>query len=199
MSHYFINDKNLEENRREISFRFFDLSFSLTTDDGVFSKDGLDYGSCLLLENVCRSDIAGEVLDLGCGYGPIGIVVKKIFSDTKVTMVDVNERAVELSRLNVSNCEMDNEVIVSDSFEMLENRCFNHIVLNPPIRAGKQIIYSMFEQSSVHLYANGVLWVVIRKNHGAKSAIAKMEAVFGNCEVIDKEKGFYVLKSLKLH
>ena len=197
MSHYFINDKNLEENRREISFRFFGLSYTLLTDNGVFSKDGLDYGSCLLLENVCKSEIEGKILDLGCGYGPIGIVIKRCFSTADVTMVDINVRAIELTKLNVERYGMDNEVLVSDSFSELENRCFNHIILNPPIRAGKEVIYSMFEQASTHLYDDGCLWIVMRKNHGANSAIAKINDIFGNCEVIDKKKGFFVIKSKK--
>ena len=199
MSHYFMNDRNLEENRREITFRFFGLSYTLITDDGVFSKDELDYGSRLLLENVCESAIDGEILDLGCGYGPIGIVVKKCFPNANVTMVDVNERAIDLTRLNVQRYEMSNEVLVSDSFSELNNRSFNHIILNPPIRAGKQVIYSMFEQAYKHLYENGSLWIVMRKNHGAKSAISKITEIFGNYEVIDKEKGFFVIKSKKCH
>ena len=198
MSHYFINDKNLEENRREISFRFFGLSYTLVTDDGVFSKDGLDYGSRLLLENVCKSEIEGEILDLGCGYGPIGIVIKRCFPVAHITMVDINERAIELTKLNVERYEMDNKVLVSDSFNELENKHFNHIILNPPIRAGKEVIYSMFEQASTHLCDDGCLWIVMRKNHGANSAIAKISDIFGNYEVIDKEKGFFVIKSLKL-
>ena len=199
MSHYFINDKSLEENRREITFRFFGLSYIMITDDGVFSKDDLDYGSRLLLENVCKSEISGEILDLGCGYGAIGIVVKNCFPNTRVTMVDINGRAIELAKLNVQHYEMDNEVVVSDSFSELVNRHFDHIILNPPIRAGKQVIYSMFEQAIKHLHESGFLWIVMRKSHGAKSAMAKIEEIFGNCEVIDKEKGFFVMKCKKCY
>ena len=199
MSHYFTNDKNLKENRKEISFRFFGVSYTLITDAGVFSKNELDYGTYLLLQNVCSNNISGKVLDLGCGYGPVGIVIKSVFDDVEVTMLDINERAVNLALENVNKYKMNNRVLCSNSYNQVQNERFNHIVLNPPIRAGKKVIYAMFEDALRYLEDNGCLWIVMRKSHGAMSAIAKITEIFGNCETIGKEKGFFVLKAVKTH
>ena len=197
MSHYFINDKNLAENRRDISFRFLARSFSFVSDDGVFSKDELDQGTRILLETILQDTLQEKVLDLGCGYGPVGVLLKTFQPHIQVTMLDVNERAVELSKVNVKRHGMDHRVLRSDVYSAVEGELFNEIITNPPIRAGKVVIYKMFREAYTHLHDGGRLWVVIRKNHGAKSAVNEIASVFGNCEVIHKEKGFYVLKAQK--
>ncbi|MDD6468007.1 MAG: class I SAM-dependent methyltransferase [Erysipelotrichaceae bacterium] len=193
MSHYFINDENMAKNRRDISFRFLGRSFQLISDDGVFSKDTLDYGTRVLMERVLKYPLGKRVLDLGCGYGPVGIFVKTFQPDCEVTMLDINERAVELAKQNVERYHFDNRVDCSDLYAAVVNEKFDEIITNPPIRAGKAVIYEIFRQAYDHLNEKGRLWVVIRKNHGAKSAIKEIETVFGNCEVIDKEKGYFIL------
>ena len=197
MSHYFINDKNLAENRKEISFRFLARSFTFISDDGVFSKDELDGGTRILLETILENTLQTKVLDMGCGYGPVGILLKTFQPHIEVTMLDVNERAVNLSKLNVQRHNMDHRVLCSDVYSAVENEMFDEIITNPPIRAGKVVIYKIFREAYMHLNEGGRLWVVIRKNHGAKSAIKEIQSIFGNCEVLHKEKGFYVLMAQK--
>ena len=189
MSHYFINDKNLAENRKEISFRFLARSFTFISDDGVFSKDELDGGTRILLETILENTLQTKVLDMGCGYGPVGVLLKTFQPHIEVTMLDVNERAVNLSKLNVQRHNMDHRVLCSDVYSAVENEMFDEIITNPPIRAGKVVIYKIFREAYMHLNEGGRLWVVIRKNHGAKSAIKEIQSIFGNCEVLHKEKG----------
>ncbi len=198
MSHYFINDKNLAENRKEISFRFLARSFTFISDDGVFSKDELDGGTRILLETILENTLQTKVLDMGCGYGPVGVLLKIFQPHIEVTMLDVNERAVNLSKLNVQRHNMDHRVLCSDVYSAVENEMFDEIITNPPIRAGKVVIYKIFREAYMHLNEGGRLWVVIRKNHGAKSAINEIQSIFGNCEVLHKEKGFYVLMAQKI-
>ena len=191
MSHYFINDKNLAENRKEISFRFLARSFTFISDDGVFSKDELgkakklcdeynfskdelDGGTRILLETILENTLQTKVLDMGCGYGPVGVLLKTFQPHIEVTMLDVNERAVNLSKLNVQRHNMDHRVLCSDVYSAVENEMFDEIITNPPIRAGKVVIYKIFREAYMHLNEGGRLWVVIHK-----------------------EKGFYVLMAQK--
>ena len=198
MSHYVINDKNLAQNRREFSFRFLARSFTFVSDDGVFSKDELDGGTRIMLETILKHPLQTKVLDMGCGYGPVGILLKTFQPHIEVTMLDVNERAVDLSKLNVKRFGMEHRVLQSDVYSAVESEVFDEIITNPPIRAGKVVIYKIFKEAFTHLNVNGRLWVVIRKNHGAKSAINEIQSIFGNCEVLEKEKGFYVLMARKM-
>ena len=192
MSHYFTDNRQLPQNRKEISFRFSGFIIPLITDNGVFCKSEVDFGSYVLLKTIKEEPLGDHILDLGCGYGVIGITVKKMFPDAEMLMVDVNPRAVELAVLNAQKNGVEAEVRVSDVTETLSD-----ILTNPPIRAGKKVIYAMFEQAYEHLCLQGHLYVVIRKQQGALSAKAKIEEIFGNCEVIKKEKGYYILKSTK--
>lgn len=193
-AHYFTDNRNLDENRKVHTFRFSGHVFSFTTDNGVFSKTGVDYGTEVLLE--CCKDIHGEVLDLGCGYGVVGIVLKTLY-DCTVTAVDINPRAVELTQLNSSLNHAEVTAVVSDGFENLAGRRFSFVITNPPIRAGKQTIYGMFDDALAHLETGGVLLAVIRRKQGAESALRRLTETFGNCETIGKDKGYWVLKCVK--
>ncbi len=196
MSHYFTDNRQLPQNRKEISFRFSGFIIPLITDNGVFCKSEVDFGSYVLLKTIKEEPLGDHILDLGCGYGVIGITVKKMFPDAEMLMVDVNPRAVELAVLNAQKNGVEAEVRVSDVFGNV-TETLSDILTNPPIRAGKKVIYAMFEQAYEHLCLQGHLYVVIRKQQGALSAKAKIEEIFGNCEVIKKEKGYYILKSTK--
>ena len=196
MSHYFTDNRQLPQNRKEISFRFSGFIIPLITDNGVFCKGEVDFGSYVLLKTIKEEPLGDHILDLGCGYGVIGVTVKKLFPDAEMLMVDVNPRAVELAVLNAQKNSVEAEVRVSDIFENV-TETLSDILTNPPIRAGKKVIYAMFEQAYDHLRPQGRLYVVIRKQQGALSAKAKIEELFGNCEVINKEKGYYILKSTK--
>ncbi len=194
MGHYFINDDNLKSEIKEFKINFFNTLFNFKTDNGVFSKGELDYGTYLLLKNVLTKDIFGKVLDLGCGYGSIGIIVAKL-KNCLVTMSDINNRALHLTNLNIKDNKLENvEVLNSDGFSNISKK-FNFIITNPPIRVGKEKLYSLLKEAKLHLETNGLIYLVIRKEQGAKSFIRDMSLIY-QVEVIDKSKGFYII-SLK--
>ena len=196
MSHYFTNDNNLKSEKIVIEDKFNNKEYKFISDNGVFSKDELDYGSKALLNVLIKEDLKGSLLDLGCGYGFIGIVLKKEFDKLAIDMVDVNLRALELSKHNCNINNVDNNIFESDGFKNTKKK-YNVIVTNPPIRAGKETIYEFFEEGYKNLEENGLLYVVMRKNHGAKSSIDKLNDIFGNCCLLKKDKGFYIFKSCK--
>ena len=193
MGHYFVNDDNLKSEIREFKINFLNQDFVFKTDNGVFSKGELDYGTYLLLTTVLNLNIKGKVLDLGCGYGAIGVVISKL-KNTKVTMVDVNKRAVHLSKMNVSDNKCDCLVINSDGYLNVSDK-FDYIITNPPIRVGKTKLYELMIDSKNYLNENGVIYLVIRKEQGAKSFIKDMSEYY-NVNVLEKSKGFYII-SLK--
>lgn len=195
MTHYFSDNTDLPHNYRRIDFNFNNLNFIFNSDSGVFSKTEVDYGTYVLLNVVKDQDIKGKVLDLGCGYGVVSIVLSKLF-DIKATGVDINPRAVNLSKENAKLNKVDVNYFVSDGYSNVEDK-FDEILVNPPIRAGKQVIYKMFNDSYDHLNTNGNLWVVIRKQQGANSAVNEIMSKFNNCQVIEKKKGFWILKAVK--
>ena len=194
MSYYFTNDPQLEMNRKNISFRFFDVIENFISDNGVFSKETLDYGSRALLETITKLDITGKVLDMGCGIGVIGILLKKYKSDIDLTLIDVNERAVELTKINSQNYKQDNKVVLSDGFTALDDK-FDCIVSNPPIRIGKEKLYSLFAQAYEHLNENGMMYLVIRKQQGAKSAMAYLAELGLKAELLNKDKGYWIISA----
>lgn len=197
MSHYFENDDSLKSEKRIIKYNLNSYSFELTSDLGVFSKNELDPGSKLLIQNAIKDQIKGSLLDMGCGYGPIGITLSKICPIDRVDFVDVNKRALNLTSENAKKyCVNNFNVFESNGFENVKDE-YDYILINPPIRAGKEVIFKMFEDSINHLKKGGVLLIVIRKDQGAPSAKNKLESIFGNCETIDREKGYHILKSVK--
>lgn len=198
MNHYFSDNRHLAENRKEISFRFWCFNYSFITDNGVFSKTGVDYGTKVILETLYdRNELGNKILDVGCGYGPIGIVLKKIYPEKQFEMVDVNPRAVLLAQENARRNEVDVNIHESNVYENIHGTNYSDIITNPPIRAGKKVIYKIFEDAHQHLDHNGCLWVVIRKQQGAESAIKKIKEIFDNCEVVNKDKGYFILKAKK--
>ena len=193
MSHYFKTDKGLSQNRREISFRFLGLEYSLITDDGVFSKDAFDEGTKSLLTVASELDIQGEVCDLGSGIGVIGVILNDHF-DVNMTGFDVNERAIELSNENYQKYKVNGKNILNDGIQGK----FDTVISKPPIRVGKKILYRLFEEVYESLNDKGQFVFVIRKSHGAKSAQAKCIELFGNCELLKKNKGYYIYQSIKI-
>lgn len=197
MSHYFTDNRQLAQNRKDLSFRFSCFNLSFVSDNGVFCKDKIDEGSIVLLKVLEKQTLGHKILDMGCGYGVIGITLKKCFPESCVDMVEVNPRAMELAMMNAkkNNCEVN--VFESDVYSNVKDCDYSDIVTNPPIRAGKQVIYKIFKEAYDHLRLNGCLWIVIRKSHGALSAKRYLEEVFGNCEILEREKGYFILKSQK--
>lgn len=197
MSHYFQNDSNLDHKIKGIDVFIRNTSFRFQTDRGVFSKDFIDFGTRFLIETLVIPDSAEIVIDMGCGYGPIGIAVAKLYPKTKVHLYDVNERAVDLARKNAKENKVDNvTVATSFLFEHVDIKA-DVIITNPPIRAGKMTIFRLYEDAFKHLNAGGLFYAVIQKKQGAPSTVAKIKDLFGNCDIIDRDKGYWVLLARK--
>ena len=197
MSHYFTDNRELAKNRKDLSFRFSCFNLTFVSDNGVFCKDYIDEGSIVLLNVLNKNELGKKILDVGCGYGTIGITLKKCFPDSQIDMVEINPRAMELAILNAKKNNCDVNIFESDVYSNVSDVDYTDIVTNPPIRAGNKVIYKIFEEAYDHLDDEGTLWIVIRKNHGAQSAKNFIESKFGNCEIIHKDKGYYILKSVK--
>lgn len=166
--------------------------FIFYTDNGVFSKDGLDFGSRLLLETIPLDEVGGKVLDMGCGYGVFGIVLNKVTS-CYVDMVDVNLRAIHLTEINIKENKLEKvKVFESNVYEKINSK-YSCIVTNPPIRAGKRVVYDIVMNARNYLEDDGKLFLVIRKEQGAKSLIIDLEKYY-NVEVLNKKKGFFIIK-----
>lgn len=166
-------------------------SLRFETDAGVFSKGELDKGTELLLETL--PPLHGAVLDLGCGWGPVGVALKKDNPALALTLVDVNHRALALAEKNAAANGVSLEVLESDGFAALSGRRFDWVVTNPPIRAGKQVIYGMFAQAAEALLPGGGLCLVIRKQQGAESCLKYLKTLFGQVDILKKSGGFWVL------
>ena len=192
MNHYYTDNSDLSSERKEFTYYFDNEVFRFTTDNGVFSKDNVDYGSYIMIRSIYSKDLGKTLLDLGSGYGPIGIVLKRFHPETEVEMAEVNPRAVELSILNGANNKTDIKVHLCDDITKLDHK-YDTIVLNPPIRAGKAVVYGLYEKSAFMLNEGGHLYIVIRKAQGAKSSIAKLETLFGTVKIIERDSGYYVL------
>ena len=192
MGHYFTNE-NLPSDIRENICVVLGKNFKFLTDNGVFSKDGLDFGSRLLLESIPLEEVGGKILDMGCGYGVFGIVLAKILL-VKVDMVDVNLRALHLSKRNAKLNDVTNLVSIFESncYQNISTK-YSTIITNPPIRAGKKIVYDIVMNARDHLEDGGNLFLVIRKEQGAKSLIVDLEKVY-TVKVLKKKKGFFIIQ-----
>ena len=173
MGQYF-NNENLPSNITKIDCFIRGKKFTFNSDNGVFSKSGVDFGSRLLLDFIPLEEVGGKILDLGCGYGVIGIVLNKL-TGANVDMVDVNLRALHLTEMNVAANKCQNiNVFESNVYENINTK-YTSIVTNPPIRAGKKVIYDMLFNAKEYLTDDGNLYFVIRKQQGAKSMMSDLE------------------------
>lgn len=207
MSHYFSEKQEVKSDRKIIKYEIENKKFEFVTDNGVFSKTKVDFGTDVMLkvflrENINKKNQKFDVLDIGCGYGVVSVVVKAFFQKIKTVSSDVNERALELTIENllkngVIKYEHDNfEVRKSFVFDNISEK-FDVILSNPPIRAGKQTIFQIYEKSFEHLNENGEFYCVIQTKHGAKSTQKKLEEVFGNCETLEIDAGYRIFRSVK--
>lgn len=162
------------------------------TDAGVFSRGEVDFGTDVLL-HALPEELNGRVLDVGCGWGPVGISVGKKWPGCLVTMCDVNERAVALSRENAEKNGVSAEILISDGLNEVNGK-FDCVITNPPIRAGKQVIYRIFAQCAEKLTENGKLYLVVRKQQGAESAVKYLKTIFLQVDTIEKSGGFWVIR-----
>lgn len=193
MSHYFENNEILKSDIKENRVKIKNQDFVFYTDNGVFSKKGLDFGTRTLLENLSE-DISGEVLDFGCGYGPIGIYIAKTTS-SNVDMVDINKRSISLAIKNSIINNVNTNVFESNIYENISKK-YDYIISNPPIRVGKKILYEILFNAYDYLKENGQLWIVINKDQGAKSTLNDLSSKY-KTKVVAKNKGFYVICASK--
>lgn len=191
MGQYFTNEKLISNVKKDDCF-VRGQKFHFLTDNGVFSKGGLDFGSRLLLETIPLEEVGGKILDVGCGYGVFGIVIGKL-TNAHIDMVDVNLRALHLTERNVKENHINNiNVFESDCYKNITEK-YSSIITNPPIRAGKEIVYDIVMNAKNYLEKNGKLFIVIRKEQGAKSLIVDLKKQY-TVNVLEKSKGFFIIK-----
>ncbi|RJX36684.1 class I SAM-dependent methyltransferase [Paenibacillus pinisoli] len=195
--HYYSKTPEVNHNRQTHADSLRGNPMKFVTDAGVFSKTGVDYGSRVLVETMELQE-GDRVLDVGCGYGPIGLTAARLVGSGHVTMIDINERAVELAKENAKLNGITNATILqSDLFEAVKTERFQVILTNPPIRAGKAVVHRIFEEGYELLQEGGSMWVVIQKKQGAPSAMDKLEAIFGEVEEVTRDKGYWILRAQK--
>ena len=192
MGHYFSNDE-LKSELRIFKTKIFDIEYLFYTDNGVFSKDEFDVGTRVLLESLDFDSIKGDVLDFGCGYGPIGIILSKN-TNSNIDMIDVNDRAVHLTKKNIELNKVTNiNAFESDCYENVKKE-YDYIITNPPIRVGKEILYKILRNAKNYLKPTGELIFVINKHQGAKTTAKDISDIY-NVEVINKSKNFFVIRA----
>ena len=197
MQHYFIEKNHTEEDYFNFNVNFLSENFTFRSCDNIFSKDELDIGSATLIETVFKLvNLKGLGLDFGCGYGAIGIILSKL-KKLKMDYADVNSTAVDLTKHNALNNGVEfGDIIKSDNFTNI-TKTYDFIVTNPPIKTGKKLLFSIMDNCFSHLNKGGSLTLVIRKSHGEESLKKYLTTLFGNCEILKRNKGFYVLHSIK--
>lgn len=191
---YFAENPDAKHDIHELNVELLGQRLTFLTDAGVFSKKMIDYGSRVLL-SALDFEAGSRVLDVGCGYGTLGLTLAKAYG-VAATMVDINQRALDLAQQNAERNQVSAHIFQSNVYENVSG-IFDHVISNPPIRAGKQVVHEVISGSYEHLTEGGDLTLVIQKKQGAPSAKSKMEDVFGNCEIVKKDKGYYILRSEK--
>jgi 16S rRNA (guanine1207-N2)-methyltransferase len=189
MAHYFEQEPTSTSCEKNIKVFINDTHFSFFTDNDVFSKKGLDFGTRTLLESLDIESLDGKILDFGCGYGPIGIFLAS--NNLDVDMIDINNRAIELSKKNSKINRVTTNVFQSNMYENVKEK-YDYIISNPPIRVGNEILYKILIGAKEHLKNEGHLIFVINKNQGAKTVAKKLEEYY-IVKVLNKNKGFFVI------
>lgn len=193
MEHYFTNNPYLKSEIKTLNYKKEDISFCFFSDNGVFSKDKIDYGSSFLIDTFLKNNDLKitKALDVGCGYGFLGIVLSKILN-IEVDMIDINKRAIHLAQRNIKEQKVNCQAFESNGYENVVEK-YDLIITNPPIRAGKKVVLDILINAKEYLNSNGSLWFVMRKDHGVKSTIKALEESYYP-EIMAKSKGFYVVK-----
>lgn len=193
MAHYFTNEENLKSEIEKVIVEINGIPFYFYTDNGVFSKGELDFGTELLLKNFKYDNPNNKtLLDIGCGCGPIGIYASHL--GFAVDMSDVNKRAIHLSKMSLKEQSLNANVFESDAYKNIINK-YDYIVSNPPIRVGKEKLYEIVMNAKEHLKDGGSLWIVVRKQQGAESMVRDIKNTYKTVEVIAKKKGFFIIKA----
>lgn len=195
---YFATDPTVKHDEHVIDYHVDNVDLKFTTDAGVFSKMRVDYGSGVLIKAMKNVAFPQDsILDVGTGYGPIGLFAAKFWPDKTVDMVDVNERGLNLAKQNAQVNHIKNvNIYSSDCYARVDNK-YGLVLTNPPIRAGKKVVSEIIAGANNHLVDQGVLLVVIQKKQGEPSARKLMLETYGNCEIVTRDKGYYILKSVK--
>ncbi len=202
MNHYFSEKPEIKSEKKRIKYTIQNKKFEFITDNGVFSKSKVDFGTDLMLNEFLKKNRGLEVektkiLDIGCGYGVVSVILKSFYPEISITLSDVNERALELSEENLKKYGInDYHIIKSDAFEKITEK-FDVILSNPPIRAGKDIIFKIYSEAYEHLNENGEFYCVIQTKHGAKSTQKKLVEIFGNCDTVTIDGGYRIFLSKK--
>ena len=202
MNHYFSEKPEIKSEKKRIKYTIQNKKFEFITDNGVFSKSKVDFGTDLMLNEFLKKNRGLEVekikiLDIGCGYGVVSVILKSFYPEISITLSDVNERALELSEENLKKYGInDYHIIKSDAFEKITEK-FDVILSNPPIRAGKDIIFKIYSEAYEHLNENGEFYCVIQTKHGAKSTQKKLMEIFGNCDTVTIDGGYRIFCSKK--
>lgn len=194
MSYYFDKNTNIKSNEKTVHVNINNLMYAFITDNNVFSKKGLDFGTRTMLECLDLKNMNGDVLDFGCGYGPVGIYIKSN-TNSNVDMIDINERAINLAKKNAKLNNVDVNIFESDIYSNVSKK-YDYIITNPPIRVGKEILYKILVGAKDYLKENGSLIFVINKDQGAKSTMKYLKNYY-NVNILDKNKGFYVFQCEK--
>lgn len=196
--HYFSNKPNSEHRLQQFDFVLRDRTYRFETDAGVFSKSEVDFGSRLLIETFEWPEAEGPILDAGCGYGPIGLSIASEQPNRTIHMIDVNERALDLARKNAKRNGVENvQIYKSDRLQNVSEEGFAAVLTNPPIRAGKEVVFDIIQTGFAKLREGGELWVVIQKKQGAPSVMKEMERLAGSCDIAAKSKGYFILRAKK--
>ena len=197
-NYYYSSNPDVEHKEKKWNFELLGNNIYFTTDNGVFSKNTVDFGTRVLLETIdANLDLDNKkILDMGCGYGPIGLSIAKAYPNSQVDMVDVNELALEIAKKNAANNNINNvKIFKSSQYEDINETDYDLIITNPPIRAGKDVVHGILAGSKQHLNLGGSIVAVIQKKQGAPSAIKKLNEVFENCQTLNKKKGYFILQS----
>lgn len=197
--HYYSNKPQTESKPRQWKFTLLGNAFLFETDSGVFSKSEVDFGSRVLIETFRLPELEGAILDVGCGYGPIGLSIAKRYQDRVIYMMDINERAVALSKKNAQINGVQNvRIFESDGLASVEEGLqVAAILTNPPIRAGKETVFKFYDGAYEKLSIGGELWIVIQKKQGAPSTMNYLDEKFAEVEVVEKKKGYWIIRAKK--
>ena len=194
MAYYFDKNTETKSNEKTVHINIANKMYAFITDNNVFSKKGLDFGTRTMLECLDLNKVNGDILDFGCGYGPVGIYIKSN-TDSNVDMIDVNERALNLAKKNAKLNRVDVNIFESDIYSSVTKK-YDYIITNPPIRVGKEILYKILVDAKDYLKENGKLIFVINKDQGAKSTMEYLKSYY-DVNILDKNKGFYVFQCEK--
>lgn len=196
--HYYSKKPQVESKPRRWNFTLRGFSFAFETDAGVFSKSEVDFGSRVLIDSFEMPEVEGCILDVGCGYGPIGLSIAKSYPNRLIQMMDVNERAVNLAKKNAELNGVQNvQIYESDALSSVQEEQVAVVLTNPPIRAGKNTIFRFYDEAYEKLADSGELWIVIQKKQGAPSTLEHLELKFSKVEIVEKKKGYWIIKAIK--